>query len=159
MRAALPQQAGARYDAALFLYGQLAVFTRLQARELLAAAAAALRPGGRLAIELLDFTRIDKSDSTWWFTDHTGLWGDQPFLSLGERRWDAAQRASIDRFHIIDLETGRLQTIGLSDNGWETAEMLALLRQCSFSQATAFAAWDGLNLYDAEEWMAYVAER
>lgn len=159
VRAALPQQTGAGYDAALFLYGQLAVFTRPQARHLLAAAAAALRPGGRLAIELLDFDRIAKSDSTWWFTDDSGLWGDKPFLSLGERRWDAVQRASIDRFHIVDLETGRLQTIGLSDNGWETAEMLALLRQCGFGQATAFAAWDGVQLYDAEEWIAYVAER
>jgi SAM-dependent methyltransferase len=159
VRVALPAQAGAGYDAATFLYGQLAVFSRLQARQLLGAAAAALRSGGRLAIELLDFARIDKSDNTWWFTDDTGLWGDRPFLSLGERRWDAAQRASIDRFHIIDLATGRLQTIGLSDNGWETAEMLALLHECGFSQATTYAAWDGLQLYDAEEWVAYVAER
>ncbi len=159
VRTALPQQAGAEFDAALFLYGQLAVFTRPQARQLLTATAAALRPGGRLALELLDFARIDKTDSNWWFTDNTGLWGDKPFLCLGERHWDAEQRASIDRFYIIDLETCRLQTIGLSDNGWETDEMLALLRQCGFSQGRAFLAWDDLDLYDAEEWVAYVAER
>lgn len=158
VRQALPAQAGQGYDAALFIYGQLAVFPRRQAAELLRQTAAALRPGGRLVVELLDFQRIDKTDSSWWFTDDTGLWGDAPFLSLGERRWDADQRASIDRFFIIDLESGRLQTYGLSDNGYPTEEFLDLLRANGFRQAAAFPAWDGLDLYDAEEWVAYVAE-
>lgn len=158
VRQVLSAQAGQGYDAALFIYGQLAVFPRNQAVELLRQTAAALRPGGRLAVELLEFGRIDKSDSSWWFTDDTGLWGDAPFLSLGERRWDADQRASIDRFFIIDLETGHLQTYGLSDNGYPTNEFLDLLRANGFRCAAAFPAWDGLDLYDAEEWVTYVAE-
>lgn len=152
------QEAGC-YDAALLLYGQLAVFTREEAAGLLRQAAAALRPGGRLAIELLDFPRIDKEPGNWWFTDDTGLWGDAPFLCLGERAWDAQQRASIDRFFVIDLASGAMQTIGLADNGYEAEEMLALLRECGFSRAWAHPAWAGLDLYDAEEWVVYVGER
>ncbi len=159
VRAALPEQAGQAYDAALFLYGQLAVFTRAEAAQLLSSAAAALRAGGRLAIELLDFERIDKSSSTWWFTDDTGLWGDAPFLNLGERTWDDEQRASIDRFYVIELRSGELQEIGLSDNGYEAEEMLAMLRSSGFEQARAYPAWDGLEMYDAQEWVVYVAEK
>jgi SAM-dependent methyltransferase len=158
VRTALPEHAGQGYDAALFLYGQLAVFTRAEAAALLRGAAAAMRPGGRLAVELLNFERIDKSNSTWWFTDDTGLWGDTPFLHLGERTWDGEQRASIDRFYVIDLQSGELQEIGLSDNGYETEEMLALLTSCGFREAQAYPGWDGLELYDAEEWMTYVGE-
>ena len=158
VRTALPDQAGLDFDAALFLYGQLAVFTRAEAAQLLQGAAAALRAGGRLAIELLDFERIDKSSSTWWFTDNTGLWGDTPFLNLGERTWDEEQRASIDRFYVIELQSGELQEIGLSDNGYEAEEMVALLRSSGFDQAQAYPAWDGLEMYDAEEWTVYIGE-
>jgi SAM-dependent methyltransferase len=159
VRAELPRHAGEDYDAATFIYGQLAVFTRDEAAALLAGATQALRPAGRLALELLNFERIDKSHSTWWFSDERGLWGDAPFINLGERFWDADQRASIDRFFVIHLQTGVLEEIGLSDNGYETEELLALLRESGFGQATAFPAWDGIELYDAEEWVAYVAQR
>ena len=159
VRAALPQQAGKGYDAALFLYGQLSVFTRAETATLLRQAAAALRPAGKLAVELLDYERIDKANSNFWFSDDRGLWGDRPFIVLGERFWDDGERTAIDRFHVIDLETGALQVIGLSDCGYETAEMLALLRQSGFSAAEAFPAWDGLDLYDAEEWTTFVATR
>jgi len=158
VRTALSEQAGRAYDAALFLYGQLAVFTRAEAAQLLRSAAAALRASGRLAIELLDFERIDKSSSTWWFTDATGLWGDTPFLNLGERTWDDEQRASIDRFYVVELQSGELQEIGLSDNGYEAEEMVALLQSSGFERARAYPAWDGLEIYDAEEWMVYIGE-
>jgi SAM-dependent methyltransferase len=159
VRQAMAGQVGQGYDAALFLYGQLAVFRRQEAAQLLRQAAGALRPGGRLALELLDYERIDKESSSWWFTDDSGLWGDEPFLCLGERRWDPELRASIDRFFIVDVATGQLQQIGLSDCGYATDEMLALLQAAGFGRAWAYPAWGGLPLYDAEEWVAYVAER
>jgi SAM-dependent methyltransferase len=159
VRSALSTQVEAAYDAALFIYGQLSVFTREQAAQLLRRTAAALKPGGRLVVELLAYDRIDKSAKTWWFTDDAGLWGNTPFLHLGERSWDNEQRASIDRFFIIDLQSGQLQTIGLSDNAYETEEFLRILQDAGFHQAWAYPAWDGLALYDAQEWVAYVAER
>ncbi len=159
VRDELPRHAGQGYNAATFIYGQLAVFTRDEAAALLAAAAQALRPAGRLALELLNFERIDKTNSTWWFTDDRGLWGNAPFLNLGERFWDAEQRASIDRFWVLDLHSGALQEIGLSDNGYESDELLALLRANGFSTSQSYPAWGGLELYDAQEWIAYIAQR
>ena len=147
------------YDAALFLYGQLAVFPRDEAAALLAKAARALRPGGRLVVELLDPARIDKKDSTWWFADDKGLWGERPFLHLGERRWEAAERASVERFTTLDLATGALSEIVLCDQSYEVAEMTALLRAASLTAVQVYPAWDGLGLYDANEWVIYIAKR
>jgi SAM-dependent methyltransferase len=151
-------EAGA-FDAALFLYGQLAVFPRHEAAALLAKAGRALRPGGRLVVELLDPARIDKKDSTWWFADDKGLWGDRPFLHLGERRWDAAERASVERFTTLDLATGGLSEIVLCDQSYEVAEMTGLLRAAGFGGVEVYPAWDGLGLYDAAEWIVYLCER
>lgn len=150
---------GSGFDAALFLYGQLAVFPREQAAGLLAAAAARLRPGGRLAVELLEQEKVDKTDSNWWFTDESRIWGDRPFLHLGERFWDAENRLSTERFHTIELETGALHECHLSDQTYAVAEMEGMLKAAGFRATQTFAGWDGVALYDAAEWNVYIATR
>ena len=153
---AVPAEA---FDAALLLYGQLAVLERAEARALLAAVAAALKPGGRLVVELLNQERVDKQDSTWWFTDDKGLWGERPFLHLGERYWLAAESLSMERFHIIDLETGQMDEILLCDQTYSVDEMSGILRAAGFGAVDVYPAWAGVPLYDAVEWNVYVATK
>ncbi|MCA9937592.1 MAG: class I SAM-dependent methyltransferase [Anaerolineales bacterium] len=156
-----PEAAGetASFDAALFLYGQLAVFPRETARQLLQTAARALKPGGKLCVELLNPDRVDKADSTWWFTDDQGLWGDAPFLHLGERFWDEAAQTSVERFQVLHLQTGQFDEITLCDQVYTSEEMTGMMRQAGFADVTVFPAWDGLPLYDAAEWLVYVARK
>lgn len=149
--------AGAQFDAALFLYGQFAVFPREQAEILLKNAAAALGENGRLLIELLNQDKVDKKNSNWWYTDETGLWDDAPYLHLGERFWNADEKLSTERFHILHLETGKLDEIILSDQTYAIEEMTAMLKAAGFSTVSVYKAWDGLPVYDAEEWVIYVA--
>jgi SAM-dependent methyltransferase len=148
-----------QFDAALFIYGQLAVFTREEAQDLLANIAQSLKPGGRLCVELLNQDRVDKTDSNWWYTDDKGLWGDKPFLHLGERFWNESDSMSLERFHILHLESGELQEIVLCDQTYGVAELEQLMELAGFSGVEVFPAWGGLPLYDAEEWIVYVAER
>ncbi len=148
----------AEFDAALLLYGQLAVFPKEEARHLLATIARSFKPGGRLCVELLNQAEVDKTNSTWWFTDDTGLWGEAPFLHLGERFWDAATETSMERFSIIHLETGQLDEILLCDQTYSITAMVAILRQAGFQMVEPYPAWDGLGLYDAGEWIVYVAQ-
>ncbi len=147
------------FDAALLLYGQLAVFTKAEAQALLADIAHRLRPGGRLCVELLNQDRVDKRDNTWWFTDKTGLWGDRPFLHLGERFWDEEAQMSLERFYVIHLEDGDLTEILLCDQTYSVTDMTAMLTGAGFQAVELYPAWDGLPLYDAGEWVVYVAER
>ncbi|GAB4532939.1 MAG: hypothetical protein Kow0063_14190 [Anaerolineae bacterium] len=154
----------ASFDAVLFLYGELATFTCDEATDLLQRCAAALRTpsegiGGRLVVELLDFEHVDKKDSTWWFADDSGLWGDSPFLHLGERHWYAAQNLSLEQFHIINLETGELYEYTLSDQAYPTETMISKMRQAGFGHIDVYPAWGGVELNDAEEWVVYVAEK
>ena len=152
------------FDAVLFLYGELATFTPDVTDGLLHHCAAALRPpadsaGGRLVVELLDFERVDKRDSTWWFADDSGLWGDSPFLHLGERHWYADQKVSLEQFHIINLETGELHEYTLSDQAYPTQTLVSMLRRAGFDRVEIFPAWGGVELYDAKEWVIYLAEK
>jgi ubiquinone/menaquinone biosynthesis C-methylase UbiE len=149
----------AGFDAALLLYGQLAVFKREEARALLREIAASLRPGGRLVVELLDQERVDKSHSTWWSTGDDGLWGDAPYLHLGERYWNADERISITRFHVLHLDTGKYDEIHLCDQTYADTEMEALMKEAGFATVDMYRAWDGLPLFDAETKIVYVAWR
>jgi SAM-dependent methyltransferase len=149
----------ASYAAALILYGQLAVFTRAEAAALVKTAAASLQPGGRLCIELLDQDRVDKKQSTWWFTDDRGLWGDAPFVHLGERFWDDEQALSLERFYTLHLETGRLDEVLLCDQTYGVDEMCGLLQAAGCDLVDVYPAWDGLPLPDAAEWNVYVAQK
>ena len=151
--------AGANFDAAIFLYGQLAVFPREQAQLLLNQAGEALGENGRLLIEMLNQDRVDKENSSWWYTDDTRLWGDAPFLHLGERFWNEEEKLSTERFHILHLETGQLDEITLSDQTYAIPEMTAMLQTAGFPTVTVYKNWAGLPLYDADEWVVYVAEK
>jgi SAM-dependent methyltransferase len=153
------QLADSSYDAATFIYGQLAVFPRDVAQQLLAKLFRSLKPGGKLCVELLNQERVDKSESSWWFTDDSGLWGDAPFLHLGERFWNEAEAISIERFHLLHLETGELEQVTLCDQTYSEADMIEMMRGAGFSTVSVHPAWDQLPLYDASEWIVYIAQR
>lgn len=147
------------YDAALFLYGQLAVFPPEVAADLLATIVRALKPGGRLVIELLDQERVDKKNSNWWFTDEKGLWGERPFLHLGERHWNEEAQTSVERYYILDLETTDLLEILLCDQTYAVSAVTTILHAAGFNIVENYPGWNNLPLYDAPEWVCYIAQK
>ncbi len=150
--------AGDGFDAAIYLYGQFTVLRPDESMDVLRRIRAALRPGGWLLLEILDDEKFDKKDSAWWYTDRGGLWGDFSYLHLGERAWDPVQRAAVERFHILNLESGELQVYGLSDQAYTAAQVTRMLHEAGFDEVETHPAWDHLALKDAAEWVVYVAE-
>jgi SAM-dependent methyltransferase len=151
--------APAQFDAAIFLYEQLAVYSIPEARYLLNLITPLLKSGARMGLELLNQEHVDKKDGSWWFTDDTGLWGDGPFVHLGERIWNEVQQAAIERYHIIHLETGELQQYTLFDQTYAVERMTAMLTAAGFTAVEHYLNWAGLPLYDANEWVVYIAEK
>jgi ubiquinone/menaquinone biosynthesis C-methylase UbiE len=151
--------AGATFDAAILLYGQLAVFPPVEAQAILTKIAQTLKPGAHLCLELLNADRVDKTDSAWWFTDDSGLWDDSPYLHLGERFWFSEHEASIERYQIVHLETGELSEVQISDQTYSSERMAGMLSQAGFEEVKTYTDWDGLPLEDASEWVVYVARK
>lgn len=149
----------ADFDAALFLYGQIAVFTIEEAEQLLEQIALALRPGGRLVVEILDQEQVDKKDSTWWFTGNTGLWSDDPYIHLGERFWLEELAISVERFQTLHLESGEMDEIILCDQSYTVDKMVNTMMEAGFDSIEVYPAWDGLLLNDAKKWVCLVATK
>ncbi len=150
---------GREFDAAILLYGQLAVMTQEEAQAILGQIAASLRDGGKLCLEMLNPEKVDKTNSTWWFTDDDGLWGDAPFLHLGERIWNEEAQTSLERYHILHLETGEIDEILLGDRVYSAETLTTMLHNTGFSTVKTYPSWDGLSLYDANEWIVYIATK
>lgn len=151
----LPNQ----FDAIILLYGQLGVMSIKEAKTLLRKLYLAIKPGGKLLIELLDSVMVDKQNSTWWFTDDTGLWGDTPYLHLGERLWYPDKNISMERYHIISLETGEMDEIILCDQVYNNVEISRQLHAAGFSNSSAHPQWDNIGLYDEVEWCVHIATK
>jgi hypothetical protein len=66
---------------------------------------------------------------------------------------------SVERFYIIRLETGELTEISLSDQTYSIETMTGMMRQAGFNSIDVYLAWDRLPLYDADEWIVYIAQR
>jgi SAM-dependent methyltransferase len=151
--------AGREFDGAIYLYGQFTVLKPEESLDVLRRIHAALRPGAQVLLEVLNDDHIDKKNSTWWYTDEGGLWGDFPFLHLGERTWDEERRAVIERFYVLNLQSGEMNSYGLSDQAYTVGMMREMLEQAGFTNVTVHPAWDGLALKDAREWGVYLAQR
>ncbi len=147
------------FDAALLIYGQLAVMSKDEAQTVLNGICQSLKPGSKLVVELLNQDRIDTKDSSWWYTDEKRLWGDAPFMLLGERKWYAAEKLSMERYFTIHLETGQLDEVVLNDQTYSTQEMTQMMLSAGFSQVQIYPDWDTVPLYDSQEWNVYVATK
>jgi len=148
---------GAEFDAAIYIYGQPTVLRPVEFEDVLRRIRRALRPGGKLLLEILDYEQFDKRDTDWWYTDRGGLWGDFPYLHLGERRWDPEKQAATERFYVVNLDSGEMQSYGLSDQAYTAAQMEGFLSRAGFGEMQIHPNWDGLALKDAPEWVVYVA--
>jgi SAM-dependent methyltransferase len=101
---------GRGFDLALLLFGEFNAFRRADATRLLSAAADALGDGGTLILEVHDSTLVQALGTTapTWHAADSGLFSDAPYLCLKESAWSDAERASVERWIVIDVATAEV---------------------------------------------------
>lgn len=127
---------GEGHDLVLLNYGQLNVFQRSHARDLVARAYRALRAGGELVLEVQTEAQVRSAQGAapTWHTAVGGLFADGPHLVLHERFWDEAARTATERWHVIDAATGSVTRFALSTEAYTHGELEALLRTAGFAR-------------------------
>ncbi len=130
---------GSGYGLALLVYGQLNVFRREEAQDILRRTFAALEPGGRLVLEpqTVDAVRCEDAPVTAWRSAEHGLFSPRPHVELHEVSWDEASRTRTERWHIVDAETASVERHAMSCVAWEPAEFEATLREIGFATVEA----------------------
>ena len=152
---------GGEFDLVMMIYGQLNVFPRERAMEILTKAHAALEPGGRLLLELQSAELIRKGGEAGpsWYSAPAGLFSDQPHLVLQENSWDAEAAASTNRFMVIDASTGAVSSYALSNEAYNEEEIEDALRTAGFGGVESFPSLTGTAVAGEPDLPVVVARR
>jgi len=136
---------GEGHDLVLLNYGQLNVFQRPQARDLVARAHRALRAGGEFVLEVQTEAQVRSAEGATptWHTAEGGLFAEGPHLVLHERFWDEAARAATERWHVVDAVTGSVTRFALSNEAYTHDELEALLRAAGFARVEFLDGFGG----------------
>jgi SAM-dependent methyltransferase len=152
---------GTGFDLVMMIFGQLNVFPRDRAAEIVSRACAALEAGGRLLLELQDAEQIRKGGEAApsWYSAPTGLFSDEPHLVLQENSWDAGARASTTRFIIVDAESAAVSSYALSNEAYTDEELDSVLRSAGFGRLQRFPTLRGSEAKEETDLPVVVARR
>ena len=127
---------GEDFDLVLLIYGQINVFKRQQARDILQRAHAALAPGGKLLLEPQTPAAVRGSvdNTTDWTAAEQGLFTSKPHVLLHERFWDESSRTATERWYVIDAETGAVDCYAMSSCSYDGDELVSVLRSVGFER-------------------------
>lgn len=141
---------GAGYDLAMLIYGEFNVFRPSDAGTILRKAHAALAPGGRLLLEVhtVDAVRRMASGASSWYASPGGLFSERPHLCLMETFWDEAQQAAIERFYIVDAESGAVKRYAATTQAYDDERYRALLAESGFGEIAFTPSLRG----EVDEW-------
>ena len=152
---------GSGFDLVMMIFGQINVFPRVRAMEILTRAHAALEPGGRLLLEVQVAEEIRKSGEAGpsWYSAPSGLFSDTPHLVLQENFWDAEAAASTTRFIVIDAETRAVVSYALSNEAYSEKEFDDALRGIGFGEVQSFPSLRGTAATEETDLPVVVARR
>ena len=136
---------GRGYALVLLLYGQVNVFRRPDARDILRRSHAALAPGGTLVLEpqTADAVRATGHGDATWTSARSGLFAAGPHLLLEERFWDAPGRTATERWHVVHLDTARVERYAMSTCSYDAHELVDLLAAVGFVEVRTHPSLTG----------------
>jgi SAM-dependent methyltransferase len=129
---------GAGYGLAMLIYGELNVFPRKTAAEILRGINTSLMEGGTLLLEVHTSAAVramGERGAEWYTADH-GVFGDVPYLCLTECFWHAEIQAATTRYYVADAASAVVTRYAQTMQAYTEEEYRALLGSCGFGQVT-----------------------
>ncbi|MBT3267743.1 class I SAM-dependent methyltransferase [Candidatus Poribacteria bacterium] len=139
---------GAGFDLVMQIYGEINVFRPDDARRILSKAHGALRPGGRLLVELQRAEGVERNaraGNSWTLYREGGLFSDEPYVYLESAFWDSDMRVGTRRMDVVDAATGDVTCHALSNRAYSEAEFGDVLRACGFGSVEFRPVGGGLT--------------
>jgi SAM-dependent methyltransferase len=146
---------GDGYDLAMMIYGELNAFSPADAALIIGKAHAALKPGGRLLLELHPAAFIQRlgQEPPSWHTAPHGLFSDQPYLCLVESRLELD--CAISSYYVFAADSDEMQQYTSMHHAYTDDEYRRLLG--AFDRVLFYPSLTGLD--DKSDLFAVVAEK
>ncbi len=152
---------GTGYDLAMFIFGELNPFRPAEAQRILSKAYATLNEGGRLLLEVSMFAAVQRQghQRATWYTLEQGLFSDRPHMCLFESFWHEAQAVAIERFYIIDAETGEVTQHSISSQAYTDEQYRQLVQSAGFTDLTFYPSLIGQPDERQKDFITIVAQK
>lgn len=152
---------GAGYDLAMLVYGEFNVFRPADAAAILRKAQSALAPGGRLLLEvhMVDTVQRMGSGPAHWYSSPGGLFSERPHLCLMERFWEENQQVAVERFYIVDAETGAVTRYAASTQAYSHEVYRAMLEASGFGEIAFVPSLHGEDDPGQQDFFVIVARK
>jgi len=134
---------GLDFDLAMMIYGEFNTFRRPDAQNLLAKAGGALKPTGKLLIELnsLPFLKRYGQVNPSWYAAVNGLFSDNPYLFMSENFWNDELQAATCRMYVVDAASGEVEQYADNHQAYPENELVDLVLANGFSKAKTLRGW------------------
>lgn len=140
---------GCDHDLVMSIYCEFNTFQKKDARVILEKAHNALKPGGKLLIELnsIETLRNFGHKAPGWHSSKSGLFAEQPYLFLEESFWNDEMQATTCRMYIIDAATGAVTQTADNHQAYTVEQVHELALASGFSKAEVYSSWpiEGLS--------------
>lgn len=132
---------GDGYDLVLLVYGEFNAFSPQDAAHIIGKAHAALKPGGRLLLEVSHYRAIYRmgQEGSSWHTADSGLFADEPYLCLTEARFDLDR--SIEHYYVFPAGSDQMQVYITMHQAYTEDEYRQLL--ATFSRVQVYPSLTG----------------
>lgn len=152
---------GRGYDLVMFIFGEFNVFTPTDARKILQKAFGALKPAGKLLLEIHTLDSVEQmgNQPSMWYSSAGGLFSDKPHLCLMESFWDEQQNVATERYFIIDAETAQVTRFASSTQGYDEEQITSMLTEIGFSGVEFHPGLTGKPQSEADEFYVVLAQK
>lgn len=152
---------GTGYDLVMFIFGESNVFRPKDLQHILSKAYAALNDGGHILLEVHPLEVVQRlgHQRATWYTLEQGLFSDRPHLVLFESFWDEAQTVAIERFYIVDAETGEVTPHSSSMQAYTDEQYRYALQIAGFTDITFYPSLIGQPDERQKDLIAIVAHK
>ena len=135
------EQYGAGYDLVCMIYGELNAFSPQAAQRIVDKAHQALRPGGKLLLEVSMYDAIRRigQEPRTWHTSEQGLFSDHPHIVLQESGF--RDDHAVSWYYVIDAQSGALDQVVSMHQAYTEDEYRRLLHR--FTQITLYPSLTG----------------
>lgn len=156
---------GEGYGLVMLIYGEFNVFRRSEAETIVRKAHDALTAGGFLLLEPHTFEgvrELGRAGRT-WYSAESGLFSPEPHLCLEEGFWNADQQVAIQRYYVIEADSGsdKVTRYSASVQAYDEAGYREMLENSGFTDVAFYPSLTGTGREDANQsqLMAVIARK
>jgi len=152
---------GKNFDLVMLVYGEFNVFCPADASLILAKARQALKPDGRLLLEVHTFEAVQHlgMGPACWSAEESGLFSDQPHLLLEESFWDGESQVATRRYFVVDGALGNVTRYAASYQAYSEEAYCSLLVQHGFDKLALYPSLTGLVEGSSKDFFVILAEK